>query len=146
MDAYNTIQKIYNVDATNFKSFFKDIIGNFKSDLEEQRKKLLNIKDYVDYHTGIQKGVNGKTIDDIFKKVLFDGGNDSDLDNYFLSLEFAEDPRTYSMLANDNVSEGLFNLVKDTISVKDVAEICKKNNPKTILKETNDEIPNLGFS
>ena len=40
----------------------------------------------------------------------------------------------------------LFNLVKDTISVKDVAEICKKNNPKTILKETNDEIPNLGFS
>ena len=27
---------------TNFKSFFKDIIGNFKSDLEEQRKKLLN--------------------------------------------------------------------------------------------------------
>ena len=112
MDAYNTIQKIYNVDATNFKSFFKDIIGNFKSDLEEQRKKLLNIKDYVDYHTGIQKGVNGKTIDDIFKKVLLDGGKDTDLDNYFLSLEFAEDPRTYSMLANDNVSEGLFNLVK----------------------------------
>ena len=122
MDAYNTIQKIYNVDATNFKSFFKDIIGNFKSDLEEQRKKLLNIKDYVDYHTGIQKGVNGKTIDDIFKKVLLDGGNDSDLDNYFLSLEFAEDPRTYSMLANDNVSEGLFNLVKQ------LAE--EPNNPK----------------
>ena len=40
----------------------------------------------------------------------------------------------------------LFNLVKDTVSVKDVAEICKKNNSKTILKETNDEIPNLGFS
>ena len=25
-------------------------------------------------------------------------------------------------------------------------EICKKHNPKTILRETNDEIPNLGFS
>ena len=39
-----------------------------------------------------------------------------------------------------------FNLTKDTISVKEVAEICKKHNPKITLKETNDEIPNLGFS
>ena len=53
---------------------------------------------------------------------MLDGGNDTDLDNYFLSLEFAEDPRTYSMLANDNVSEGLFNLVKQ------LAE--EPNNPK----------------
>ena len=39
-----------------------------------------------------------------------------------------------------------FNLTKDTITVKEVAEICKKYNPKINLKETNDEIPNLGFS
>jgi len=39
-----------------------------------------------------------------------------------------------------------FNLTKDTISVKEVAEICKKHNPKITLRETNDEIPNLGFS
>ena len=39
-----------------------------------------------------------------------------------------------------------FNLTKDTVTVKEVAEICKKYNPKIILKETNDEIPNLGFS
>ena len=121
MDAYNTIQKIYNVDATNFKSFLKILLVILKV-IWKNKRKLLNIKDYVDYHTGIQKGVNGKTIDDIFKKVLLDGGNDTDLDNYFLSLEFAEDPRTYSMLANDNVSEGLFNLVKQ------LAE--EPNNPK----------------
>ena len=30
--------------------------------------------------------------------------------------------------------------------VKEVAKICKKYNPKITLKETNDEIPNLGFS
>jgi methylation protein EvaC len=30
--------------------------------------------------------------------------------------------------------------------VKEVAEICKKYNPKITLKETNDEVPNLGFS
>ena len=39
-----------------------------------------------------------------------------------------------------------FNLTKDTLTVKEVAEICKKHNPKTILRETNDEVPNLGFS
>ena len=39
-----------------------------------------------------------------------------------------------------------YNLTKDTLSVKKVAEICKKYNPKITLRETNDEIPNLGFS
>ena len=40
----------------------------------------------------------------------------------------------------------IFNLTKDTLAVKDVANICKKYNPKILIKETNDEIPNLGFS
>ena len=39
-----------------------------------------------------------------------------------------------------------FNLTKETLTVKEVAEICKKHNPKVKLKETNDEVPNLGFS
>ena len=39
-----------------------------------------------------------------------------------------------------------FNLTKETLTLKEVAEICKKHNPKVKLKETNDEVPNLGFS
>jgi len=50
------------------------------------------------------------------------------------------------MEENKNSSSETFNLTKDTLSVKDVAEICKKHNPKVTLKETNDEVPNLGFS
>ncbi len=46
----------------------------------------------------------------------------------------------------NNISCELFNLTKETITVKEVAEICKKLNPKITLRETNDEIPNLGFS
>jgi len=46
---------------------------------------------------------------------------------------------------NDIQSE-VFNLTKDTLTVKEVAEVCKKHNPKITLKETNDEIPNLGIS
>ena len=45
-----------------------------------------------------------------------------------------------------NISSETFNLTRDTVTVKDVAEICKKYNPKVTLKETNDEVPNLGFS
>jgi len=50
------------------------------------------------------------------------------------------------MEEREDISSEIFNLTKETITVKSVAEICKKHNPKIILKETNDEIPNLGFS
>jgi nucleoside-diphosphate-sugar epimerase len=50
------------------------------------------------------------------------------------------------MEEKENIKSEIFNLTKDTVTVKEVAEICKKNNPKIILRETNDEIPNLGFS
>ncbi len=44
------------------------------------------------------------------------------------------------------INSETFNLTKETLTVKEVAEICKKHNPKIILTETNDEVPNLGFS
>ena len=50
------------------------------------------------------------------------------------------------MEEREDLSSEIFNLTKDTLTVKSVAEICKKHNPKITLKETNDEIPNLGFS
>ena len=50
------------------------------------------------------------------------------------------------MEEREDLSFETFNLAKDTLTVREVAEICKKYNPKTILRETNDEIPNLGFS
>mgnify|MGYP001401192359 FL=1 len=46
----------------------------------------------------------------------------------------------------EDINKDLFNLTKDTVTVKNVAEICKKYNPRITLRETNDEIPNLGFS
>ncbi len=46
----------------------------------------------------------------------------------------------------NDIKKELFNLTKDTVTVKEVAEICKKYNSKVSLRETNDEIPNLGFS
>ena len=50
------------------------------------------------------------------------------------------------MEEKNEINSEIFNLTKDSLTVKEVAEICKKHNPKIILKETNDEVPNLGFS
>ena len=50
------------------------------------------------------------------------------------------------MEEREDLKNQTFNLSKDTVTVKEVAEICKKINSKVILRETNDEIPNLGFS
>ena len=50
------------------------------------------------------------------------------------------------MEEKENINSEIFNLTKETLTVKEVAEICKKHNPKILLKETNDEVPNLGFS
>jgi nucleoside-diphosphate-sugar epimerase/2-polyprenyl-3-methyl-5-hydroxy-6-metoxy-1,4-benzoquinol methylase len=51
-----------------------------------------------------------------------------------------------NMEEREDISAETYNLTKDTVTVKEVAEICKKHNPKIVLKETNDEVPNLGFS
>ena len=50
------------------------------------------------------------------------------------------------MEENDKINFELFNLTKETLTVKEVAQICKKHNSKVTLRETNDEVPNLGFS
>jgi nucleoside-diphosphate-sugar epimerase len=50
------------------------------------------------------------------------------------------------MEEKNEIKSEVYNLTKDTLTVKEVAEICKKHNSKIILRETNDEIPNLGFS
>ena len=50
------------------------------------------------------------------------------------------------MEERSDLNKELFNFTKETSTVKEVAEICKKYNPKITLRETNDEVPNLGFS
>ena len=50
------------------------------------------------------------------------------------------------MEEKNDISFETFNLSKDTLTVKEVAEICRKYNSKIELRETNDEVPNLGFS
>ena len=45
-----------------------------------------------------------------------------------------------------DINREVFNITKETVTVEDVAKICKKINPNIRLIYTNDEIPNPGFS
>jgi nucleoside-diphosphate-sugar epimerase/SAM-dependent methyltransferase/quercetin dioxygenase-like cupin family protein len=50
------------------------------------------------------------------------------------------------MAENADVSRELFHLSKESTSVKEVAQICKEINPKLNIIETDDKIPNLGYT
>ena len=50
------------------------------------------------------------------------------------------------MEEKENIKKEIFHLSNEETTVKDVAEICKKINPKTNIETTEDETPNLGYT
>ena len=50
------------------------------------------------------------------------------------------------MAENENFNNEIFNLVQDSVTVKEVAAICKKLNPKITIRITEDETPNPGYT
>ncbi len=46
----------------------------------------------------------------------------------------------------NDFKSGIYNLTKENLCVKDVADICKKINPKLEITLTDDEVPNKGYS
>jgi len=47
---------------------------------------------------------------------------------------------------NKKFNTGIYNLTKENTTVKEVALICKKINPKIKIVETDDEVPNKGYT
>ena len=46
----------------------------------------------------------------------------------------------------NDIKNQIFNVSKDSITVEDVANLCKKFNPKVEIIKTNDKVPNPGYS
>ena len=131
------------------------VLSYAKSKDYNEKQLKMSGKNYVILRLGSVYGYSGDTMridimPNLFSKIssqngvlkLFSGGKQIkslvpliDVARCFKFIEERKD------IKND-----LFNLTKDTVTVKEVAEICKKYNPKVELRETNDEIPNLGFS
>lgn len=54
--------------------------------------------------------------------------------------------RCFKFMAEQEVKNEIFHLVNEQATVKEVAELCKKYQPSIKLEETEDEIPNQGYT
>jgi nucleoside-diphosphate-sugar epimerase/dTDP-4-dehydrorhamnose 3,5-epimerase-like enzyme len=54
--------------------------------------------------------------------------------------------RAMKFLSESDINREIFHISNEFMTIKEVAEICKKHNPKVELVETQDEIPNLGYT
>ena len=150
---YEGIEKVKNDIKENEES--KPVLSYSLSKVINEKQLKESGKNYIILRLGSVYGYSTDTarvdiMPNLFSKIssqngtlkLFSGGRQVkslvpliDVARCFKFMEERED-----------LSSEIFNLTKDTITVKSVAEICKKHNPKVTLRETNDEIPNLGFS
>ena len=54
--------------------------------------------------------------------------------------------RCFKFMEENTIKNEIFNVSKDTITVEEVANICKKFNPQVKIIKTNDKVPNPGYS
>jgi nucleoside-diphosphate-sugar epimerase/dTDP-4-dehydrorhamnose 3,5-epimerase-like enzyme len=54
--------------------------------------------------------------------------------------------RCFKFMSESIIKNEVFHLSNENATVKEVAEICKKYNPKLTIVETNDPIPNFGYT
>lgn len=54
--------------------------------------------------------------------------------------------RCIEFMEDSNIKNQTFHLSNENLTVKDVADICKKINPNVNIETTNDEVPNLGYT
>lgn len=126
-----------------------------KSKLQNERDIISSGKKYVILRLGSVYGYSSDAtrmniMPNLFSKItsfngtikLFSAGRQ------FKSLVSLIDvARCFKYMADqENIFNEIFHLSKENVTVKEVARICKKINPKVSIKETNDQIPNLGYT
>jgi SAM-dependent methyltransferase/quercetin dioxygenase-like cupin family protein len=72
---------------------------------------------------------------------LFSGGI-----QYKSLVSLIDTARALKFMAESEYNREIFHLSNESMTIKEVAEICKKINPNVNLVETDDEIPNLGYT
>ena len=112
-------------------------------------------KNYVILRLGSVYGISGDStriniMPNLFSKITSEDGT---LKLYakgkqLKSLVSVKDVSRSMMFSgeNENIKREIFNIVNENITVKDVAEICKKNNKKLDIVYTTDPVPNEGYS
>ena len=150
---YEGIEKVKNDIFENEET--KPILSYASSKAINEKQLINSKKNYIILRLGSVYGYSTDTtrldiMPNLFSKIasqngtikLFSGGRQ--VKSLVPLIDVA---RCFKFMEErDDIYSDIFNLTKDTVTVKQVAEICKKHNPKINLRETNDEVPNMGFS
>jgi nucleoside-diphosphate-sugar epimerase len=54
--------------------------------------------------------------------------------------------RCFKFMEETNITNEIFHLSKDSLTIKDIAHICKNINPNVSIVESNKPVPNLGYT
>ena len=125
------------------------------SKVENEKQIIESGKNYAIFRLGSVYGFSTDTMrmnimPNLFSKIasqngkinLFGGGKQLKslvpLIDVARCFQFAEDKKDFK--------NGIYNLTKENLTVKDVADICKKINPNLEIKITDDEVPNKGYT
>jgi len=150
---FEGIKKVKRNILENEITYPKLAYGKSKDKNEKQLKA--SGKNYIILRLGSVYGFSNDTMridimTNLFSKIasqngiikLFGGGNQ--LKSLVPLIDVA---RCFKFMEERNdLNCEIFNLTKDTVNVKRVAQICKKYSPKTKIVSTKDQVPNLGFS
>jgi nucleoside-diphosphate-sugar epimerase/SAM-dependent methyltransferase/dTDP-4-dehydrorhamnose 3,5-epimerase-like enzyme len=150
---FEGIKKVKRNILENEITYPKLAYGKSKDKNEKQLKA--SGKNYIILRLGSVYGFSNDTMridimTNLFSKIasqngiikLFGGGNQ--LKSLVPLIDVA---RCFKFMEERNdLNYETFNLTKDAVNVKHVAQICKKYSPKIKIVNTKDQVPNLGFS
>jgi len=72
---------------------------------------------------------------------LFSGGK-----QYKSVVSVYDVARCLKFIAESNINNEIFHLTNEQVTVKEVADLCKKYKPSTQIITTDNEVPNLGYT
>ena len=141
-----------NIDENESTSAF---LTYSTSKIENEKQIINSGKKYAIFRLGSVYGFSTDTMrinimPNLFSKIasqngkikLFGGG--SQLKSLVPLIDVA---RCFKFVEEkENFKDGIYNLTKENLTVKDVADLCKKINPKLEITLTDDEVPNKGYS
>lgn len=142
--------KFYITEDTDVSPVLTYSVGKVQSEIDLKESNL----DYVIVRLGSVYGYSTDTMrinimPNLFSKIasqngtisLFSGGV-----QYKSLVNLIDVVRAMKFLAESKSTREIFHLTNENMTIKNVAELCKKHNPNVNIIETNDEIPNLGYT
>ena len=108
---YNNIQKIYNYNAVENRTLFKQIVNSFKNRIIETQNKLEKIDIFVQAKSGLIS-VDPNKANDIYKNINYPEGNYNKYTHY-TSIDRAKDFDLYSLIVHGNTPQDLIEVVRE---------------------------------